>query len=205
MYLISAIASPVAGWLIDRLGRAPVWVAASLTASAAAHALLAFGPAVPPALPVILLGLAYSVLASALWTVPAGLVISARLATAFGIMQSLQVKPNAILTCTKKSVWENSSVFFKNYLLLCKEPGYGVGDKRCWSAAGGPGLHRAPARFRHHPRLGRRPQSHPQLSHQAGTSCSHVRTDLTKQGKTSHRLRFVSIVFNFVKPFFSLV
>ena len=62
------------------------WVLVAVAASAIAHGLLAF-TYLNPYLPIILLGMAYSILASALWSLPALLVPDHQLGTAFGIMQ----------------------------------------------------------------------------------------------------------------------
>ena len=68
----------------------------AVAASAISHGLLAF-TYVNPYLSIILLGVAYSILASALWSLPALLVPDHQLGTAFGIMQ---VKyPNVGLVC----------------------------------------------------------------------------------------------------------
>ena len=60
----------------------------AVAASAISHGLLAF-TYVNPYLSIILLGVAYSILASALWSLPALLVPDHQLGTAFGIMQVL--------------------------------------------------------------------------------------------------------------------
>ena len=88
MYLVSAIASPFFGFLIDKTGKNVSWVLVAVAASAIAHGLLAF-TYLNPYLPIILLGVAYSILASALWSLPALLVPDHQLGTAFGIMQVL--------------------------------------------------------------------------------------------------------------------
>ena len=86
VYLVSAIASPLFGFLIDKAGRNVTWVLVAVTASAVAHGVLAF-TFLNPYLPIILLGMSYSILSSALWSLPALLVPDRQLGTAFGIMQ----------------------------------------------------------------------------------------------------------------------
>ena len=86
MYLVSAIASPFFGFMIDRTGRNVSWVLVSLIGSLVAHGVLTF-TYLNPYLPIILLGMSYSVLSSALWSLPALLVQDKQLGTAFGIMQ----------------------------------------------------------------------------------------------------------------------
>ena len=97
VYLVSAIASPLFGLLLDRFGRNLAWMCGSLAISGVAHCLLAF-TSVNPYFPIISLGLAYSVLASALWSLPAVIVRQSQLATAFGIMQALQNLGTAVIT-----------------------------------------------------------------------------------------------------------
>ena len=62
------------------------WLCLALLVSAASHAVLAWSR-VSPYLAIVAMGLAYSVLASALWSLPAILLPPHQLATAFGIMQ----------------------------------------------------------------------------------------------------------------------
>ena len=62
------------------------WLCLALLVSAASHAVLAW-TRVSPYLAIVTMGLAYSVLASALWSLPAILLPPHQLATAFGIMQ----------------------------------------------------------------------------------------------------------------------
>ena len=83
---MSAIASPFFGFMIDKTGRNVSWVLVSLIGSLIAHGFLAF-TYLNPYLPIILLGMSYSVLSSALWSLPALLVQDKQLGTAFGIMQ----------------------------------------------------------------------------------------------------------------------
>ena len=61
------------------------WLCLALLVSAASHAVLAWSRV--SYLAIVTMGLAYSVLASALWSLPAILLPPHQLATAFGIMQ----------------------------------------------------------------------------------------------------------------------
>lgn len=97
VYLVSAVASPVFGLLIDRTGRNISWVIGAVTTSIGCHQLLTL-PSVTPYIPMVLLGLAYSVLASALWSLVSLIVPQPQLATAFGIMQALQNLGTALIT-----------------------------------------------------------------------------------------------------------
>ena len=89
VYLVSAIASPFFGFLIDKAGRNVTWVLVAVTTSAVAHGVLAF-TFINPYFPIIILGMSYSILASALWSLPALLVHDRQLGTAFGIMQVIR-------------------------------------------------------------------------------------------------------------------
>ena len=61
------------------------WMSGSILVSVLSHCLMAW-TTVSPYLPVITMGLSYSVLASALWSLPAIIVSQNQLGTAFGIM-----------------------------------------------------------------------------------------------------------------------
>ena len=87
---MSAIASPFFGFLIDKTGKNISWVLTAVGVSAGAHCLLAF-TMLNPYIPIVLLGIAYSILASALWSLPALLVEDHQLGTAFGIMQVIKL------------------------------------------------------------------------------------------------------------------
>nr|XP_050864060.1 major facilitator superfamily domain-containing protein 1-like isoform X1 [Vespula vulgaris] len=89
IYSISAIASPVLGYLVDRIGKNVFWVFLSICATMVAHVLLAFTYVNPYAC-MILMGFAYSMLASSLWPLIALVTPEYQLGTAYGIAQSVQ-------------------------------------------------------------------------------------------------------------------
>ena len=89
VYLVSAIFSPAFGLILDKYGRNLSWMSGSLLVSILAHCGLIFS-FTSPHVPIVIIGLAYSVLASALWSIPAVIVKESQLATAFGIMQVSQ-------------------------------------------------------------------------------------------------------------------
>jgi len=97
VYLISALASPLLGWMLDRTHRNLRWMSGSVLVSAMSHCLMAWTP-VSPYIPILTMGLSYSVLASALWSLPAIIVSQHHLGTAFGIMQALQNLGTALIT-----------------------------------------------------------------------------------------------------------
>lgn len=83
IYLISAPASPLLGLLIDKTGRNVFYVFLSIVATLAGHMTLAF-TFVNPYVAVIGMGVAYSLLASALWPIAALVIPEYQLGTAYG-------------------------------------------------------------------------------------------------------------------------
>jgi MFS family permease len=89
VYLMSAFASPVCGFLIDMIGFNTVWVIAAICGTIGAHALMCF-TFVNPFVPMVIMGLSYSLLAASLWPMVALIVPKQQLGTAYGLMQSVQ-------------------------------------------------------------------------------------------------------------------
>ncbi|XP_063993855.1 major facilitator superfamily domain-containing protein 1-like [Diachasmimorpha longicaudata] len=89
IYSISAVASPVFGYVVDRLGKNVLWVFLSITGTIVAHGLLAF-TYVNPYVCMITMGLSYSMLASSLWPLIALVIPEYQLGTAYGIAQAVQ-------------------------------------------------------------------------------------------------------------------
>jgi MFS family permease len=89
LYIISAFASPLFGFIVDRAGRNIFWVFLSILVTIGAHALLAF-TFLNPYVAMVIMGLAYSMLASALWPMVSLVIPEYQLGTAYGIMQSVQ-------------------------------------------------------------------------------------------------------------------
>ncbi|XP_066251245.1 major facilitator superfamily domain-containing protein 1-like [Euwallacea similis] len=89
VYLTSGIASPFSGLLIDKAGLNLLWILISIVLTAVAHMLLGFF-SVNPYVGIILLGLAYSVLASGLWPLVAIIIPEYQLGTAYGVCQAIQ-------------------------------------------------------------------------------------------------------------------
>lgn len=84
MYFISAIASPILGYLVDKTGKNVSWVFISVLVTIVAHGLLAF-TYINPYVCMILMGLAYSMLASSLWPLIALVTPEYQLGTAYGM------------------------------------------------------------------------------------------------------------------------
>ena len=68
LYVVSAFASPFFGFVVDRAGRNIFWVFLAILVTIGAHGLLAF-TFINPYVAMVTMGLAYSMLASALWPV----------------------------------------------------------------------------------------------------------------------------------------
>lgn len=89
VYLISAGASPVLGFLVDRVGRNLIWVIVAVLCSWGAHTLMAY-TFLSAYAAMAILGVAYSMLASSLWPMVALVVPEHQLGTAYGFMQAVQ-------------------------------------------------------------------------------------------------------------------
>lgn len=89
VYIISAMMSPLLGFLIDKTGRNLMWVISSIILTIGAHSLLTFSFA-NPYLGMCLMGLSYSMLASGLWPLVALIIPENQLGSAYGICQSVQ-------------------------------------------------------------------------------------------------------------------
>ena len=87
VYIISAAASPFLGILVDKAGLNLFWLNLGILLTLGAHAMLAFlGTAVwIPYLAMVLMGLAYSLLACALWPLVSFIVPEHQLGTAYGM------------------------------------------------------------------------------------------------------------------------
>ena len=84
VYLISAFASPICGFLIDLVGYNTLWVNGAILATIMAHGLLTF-TFLNPYVGMVLMGVAYSLLAASLWPMVALIVPKHQLGTAYGL------------------------------------------------------------------------------------------------------------------------
>ena len=89
IYLLSCPAAPLFGKVIDCTGRNITWVFLGVLASIGCFSLLNFSEA-NPYIGICSLGVACSLLASALWPIVALLVPDHQLGTAYGLMQAIQ-------------------------------------------------------------------------------------------------------------------
>lgn len=78
------MASPIAGLIIDLTGMNVLWLAFSVEVTMVAHALFAFTMFNPYAV-VVIMGLAYSVVAGSLWPLVSFIVPDHQLGTAYGV------------------------------------------------------------------------------------------------------------------------
>ncbi|XP_028276324.1 lysosomal dipeptide transporter MFSD1 isoform X2 [Parambassis ranga] len=112
VYIISAPASPVLGFMVDKTGRNVIWVITAVVTTLAAHIMLAF-TFWNPWIAMSLLGVSYSLLACALWPMVAFVVPEHQLGTAYGFMQSIQNLGLALIAIAAGAIVDN-----KGYLVL---------------------------------------------------------------------------------------
>lgn len=84
VYIISAVASPLFGFIIDKTGRNVMWILISVLTTIVAHSILAF-TYLNPYSGMFIMGLSYSMLASSLWPLVALIIPEYQLGTAYGM------------------------------------------------------------------------------------------------------------------------
>ena len=84
VYLVSGIAAPIFGVVVDKTGQNMLWVVIGIIGSLIAHGFMAF-TYISPYVCMILLGLSYSLLASGLWPLIALVIPEHQLGTAYGM------------------------------------------------------------------------------------------------------------------------
>eukprot|EP00106_Octopus_bimaculoides_P023488 XP_014790930.1 PREDICTED: major facilitator superfamily domain-containing protein 1-like [Octopus bimaculoides] len=89
VYIISAVASPVSGLIVDKTGKNIFWLSLGIFVTLICHALMGF-TFLNPFVAMSLMGVAYSILASALWPLVAHIIPTHQLGTAYGVMQAIQ-------------------------------------------------------------------------------------------------------------------
>jgi len=117
IYLVSAPASPLLGLLLDKTGRNVSWCFLAVFASIGCHALLAF-TSLNPYIAISLLGVAYSLLASALWPIAALIIPEYQLGTAYGLMQALQNLGTALIVMAAGSISDSYGYFWLEIFFL---------------------------------------------------------------------------------------
>ncbi|CAB1347774.1 unnamed protein product [Coregonus sp. 'balchen'] len=111
VYIISAPASPVLGFMVDRIGKNVIWVLCAVVTTLIAHMMLAF-TFWNPWIAMSLLGVSYSLLACALWPMVAFVVPEHQLGTAYGFMQSIQNLGLALTSMAAGSILDNKGYLF---------------------------------------------------------------------------------------------
>ncbi|XP_064009008.1 major facilitator superfamily domain-containing protein 1-like isoform X3 [Pogoniulus pusillus] len=111
VYIISAPMSPVFGLLVDKLGKNIIWVLCAVVTTLASHMMLAF-TFWNPWIAMCLLGVAYSLLACALWPMVAFVVPEHQLGTAYGFMQSIQNLGLAIIAIAAGMILDTKGYLF---------------------------------------------------------------------------------------------
>jgi len=89
IYIVSAIFSPICGFLVDRTGRNIIWISLGTILTCIAHFIVAMTQ-ISPWFCTILMGIGYSILASALWPMVSLIIPPNQLNTAYGMMQAIQ-------------------------------------------------------------------------------------------------------------------
>lgn len=92
-YILAAFISPVAGFVVDKVGYCMFWVMGAAFYMSLSHLTLSVTPGTAhwvPYLAVIVIGCSYSICAASLWPAVALLVKNKELGTAYGMMTSVQ-------------------------------------------------------------------------------------------------------------------
>lgn len=89
IYLLSGPASPALGILVDKTGRNVMYCFLSILITLLCHMVLAFSY-INPYIAIVIMGLGYSLLASALWPIAALIIPEHQLGSAYGLMQAIQ-------------------------------------------------------------------------------------------------------------------
>ncbi|CAK9292040.1 unnamed protein product [Gordionus sp. m RMFG-2023] len=113
VYIISAFISPILGFVVDKVGRNLTWITISFLFAIVAHSLMAFTLLANPYFCMVLLGISYSILASALWPLVSYEVPAYQLGTAYGLMQAFMNGGLALFSQVAGAL-----VDFKGYLFL---------------------------------------------------------------------------------------
>lgn len=112
VYIISAVASPIMGFLVDRTGKNLFWVMLGVVSTILCHGMLAFS-FINPYVSMSIMGVTYSILASSLWPMVSIVIPDHQLGTAYGLMQSIQNLGLAVISLAAGVI-----VDAKGYLVL---------------------------------------------------------------------------------------
>lgn len=123
VYLISAVASPLLGLMVDKTGKNILYVLFSIVFTILAHLILAF-TLLNPFIGMVIMGLAYSMLASGLWPLVSLLIPDYQLGTAYGICQAIQNLGLAVISILTGIIVDEGGyvmveIFFIGSLSVC--------------------------------------------------------------------------------------
>nr|CAH8863502.1 unnamed protein product [Trichobilharzia regenti] len=114
VYIVSAVASPVFGSAIDFIGYNVYWLFSGIIVTMLCHICFAFTTGqIPPIAIMIIMGFAYSILASSLWPMVAFILPLHQRGTAYGLIQSVQNLGLGVI-----SIFAGYLVDTKGYLFL---------------------------------------------------------------------------------------
>lgn len=112
-YILSAAVSPFFGFAIDRTGKNIFWIMLGITLTMVCHAGAAFTFFFSPVAIAVIMGIGYSILASALWPLVAMVIPGHMIGTAYGIMQAVQNFGLAVIALAAGYIVDS-----KGYLIL---------------------------------------------------------------------------------------
>ncbi|KAF3426730.1 hypothetical protein E2986_01570 [Frieseomelitta varia] len=204
VYFISAIASPILGYLVDKTGKNVSWVFISVLVTIVAHGLLAF-TYVNPYVCMILMGLAYSMLASSLWPLIALVTPEYQLGTAYGIAQAVQNLGLAVVSILAGIIVDHGGYFMLEmfflgwlWISLITAVAIWVSD----AATTGGYLNMTPSQREKYEQIQRTPESLEREKLLTSESTSDLSTDdlLQPQSDISIRNRYLSRIGEMVPP-----
>jgi len=118
VYLVSAPASPLLGLVLDKTGRNISWVLLAIIISLGCHFMLNYTQW-NPYVAIIVMGFAYSLLASALWPIAALLIPEYQLGTAYGVLQAVQNLGTALITMAAGTIVEEYDYYYLEVFFIC--------------------------------------------------------------------------------------
>ncbi|XP_018017099.2 major facilitator superfamily domain-containing protein 1-like [Hyalella azteca] len=118
-FIISAFASPMFGFVVDKTGRNIMWVGLACLVTMGAHAIMAF-TFINPYIPMCIMSLSCSLMASSLLPMVALILPESQLGTAYGIMLSFQNLGLALISMLSGFVVDNYGYLMLEVLnLIC--------------------------------------------------------------------------------------
>lgn len=106
IYVIAAISCPIIGYMVDRIGRNLIFLVVASTLVVASHMLMAL-TYIKLWIPVLLLGIGYSIMCSAIWPLIALVVPQHLIGTAYGCTTSIQNLGLALATSVTGRIVDN--------------------------------------------------------------------------------------------------